>query len=284
MAVTAPLLAAGPNALTQSPTARTLGDTDCVALTVVDFAVVIVSFSVFGVAGFLDLLLLFEVVEPGRAVLSESVIPDKVTFDPFTAVTLPIATDSEASCVRKLPEPPPAGKFGRVPLVPPVRKAPPPPPPPREKKPPAGGPPDAPLAVPAVVHDPLDGGGVTLMERAAIVVLDFFEAVPVTVTQSPATNVLTAWDTVWENVVVDVQLTVVWPEKGLCTSMLEPLRAATLPEAPMGRVDVVAAPTGLVAATPAANTTAEPPKSRPQRRRLVRRLVGICISVVPHSH
>ena len=73
------------------------------------------------------------------------------------------------------------------------------------------------------------------MLRAAIVVLDFFDGVPVTVTQSPAASELTASETVLENCVVVVQLTVVWPELGFCTSMLDPWSAATLPEASRGR-------------------------------------------------
>jgi hypothetical protein len=51
-AVTAPLLAAGPNALTQSPTARAEAAVLCVELTVVDFEVVMVRVSVLGVVGF----------------------------------------------------------------------------------------------------------------------------------------------------------------------------------------------------------------------------------------
>jgi hypothetical protein len=47
------------------------------------------------------------------------------------------------------------------------------------------------------------------MLRAAMVVLDDFEGVPVTVTQSPTVRTLTASDTVFENCVEGVQLTVV---------------------------------------------------------------------------
>ena len=82
-------------------------------------------------------------------------------------------------------------------------------------------------------------------------VLDFFDAVPVTETQSPAARELTASVTVLENCVVGVQLTVVCPELAFCTSMLEPLRAATLPEAPVGRV--VERGGGPGGATPAAS-------------------------------
>ena len=53
VAVTAPLVAAEPNALTQSPTARSVDVVDWVAHTVVVLDVVILSFSVLGVGGFL---------------------------------------------------------------------------------------------------------------------------------------------------------------------------------------------------------------------------------------
>ena len=73
------------------------------------------------------------------------------------------------------------------------------------------------------------------MLRAAMVVLDVFDGVPVTVTQSPAVSVLTDWVTVFENAVDVVQLTVVWPVLAFCTSMLEAWSAATLPLAPEPR-------------------------------------------------
>jgi hypothetical protein len=62
------------------------------------------------------------------------------------------------------------------------------------------------------VHDPDELAVLTVMVRAAIVVLDFFEAVPLTVTQSPLVSALTASVSVLENVVDDVQFTVVCPE------------------------------------------------------------------------
>jgi hypothetical protein len=52
-AVTAPVLLAEPNALTQSPTARAVEVVDWVSESVVDFPVAILSFCVFGVLGFL---------------------------------------------------------------------------------------------------------------------------------------------------------------------------------------------------------------------------------------
>jgi hypothetical protein len=88
VAVTAPLVAPGPNALTQSPTASSVDDADWVALTVVDFDVVIVSFSFLGATGFLLLLLVFEFEElrPGK-LPSDTLVPETVTVEPCTAVT-----------------------------------------------------------------------------------------------------------------------------------------------------------------------------------------------------
>ena len=131
------------------------------------------------------------------------------------------------------------------------------------------------------MHEPLDVGVMTVMDRAAIVVLDFFEAVPVAETQSPTAKELTVSDTVLENEVVDVQLTVVWPVLAFCTSMLVALRAATLPDAPLGRFDVVALSAGVATTASVTSTVAPPPKHRAQRRRFERGLVGVCISKVP---
>ena len=62
------------------------------------------------------------------------------------------------------------------------------------------------------MHEPDELAEVTVMVLAAIVVLDFFDGVPVTVTQSPLVTELTASVTVLEKAVVAVQLTVVCPE------------------------------------------------------------------------
>jgi hypothetical protein len=141
----------------------------------------------------------------------------------------------------------------------------------------------APEARPKLEHEPLDVGVVTVMERAAIVVFDFFAAVPLAETQSPTAMVLTASVTVLENDVVEVQFTVVWPLLAFCTSMLEALRAATLPEAPLGRADVVALSAGAAMAPRVTSTVAPPPRHRAQRRRCERGLVGVCISKIPLS-
>src|SRR5580704_19308468 len=161
----------------------------------------------------------------------------------------------DASCLRKFDEPPAAPLREKEP--PPSHPAPPklgrpppplplPPLPPWNWKPPVWpGAPAAPRA-PKPVHEPLELAVVTVIDRASMVVLDFFEGVPVTVTQSPAATALTASVTVLENCVVDVQLTVVWPEVVFWTSMFDALAssAATLPLAPSPRAagGAVAAP------------------------------------------
>ena len=107
----------------------------------------------------------------------------------------------------------------------------------RKLKPPgpAKAPPaDVPLPAGPTEQDPVDEGLRTVMLRAAIVVLDDFDGVPVTVTQSPAASELTDSVTVFENCVEVVQLTVVWPVLGFCTSMLDAWSAATLPVATPG--------------------------------------------------
>lgn len=278
VALTAPLLAAGPKALTQSPTARSLEDADWVVLTVVEPDVVIVRLSVFWVVCFFDELVFAVAPRPGR-LPGENVLPVTEIVDPLTVVTLPLAMESEASCDRKLFAPEaPEGKLGRVPLPPSPDPLPAPPRNPGKPPAPPGGPPWAAPAVrpPNAVHDPLDDGVVTVMLRAAMVVLDFFDAVPVTETQSPAASELTACVTVLENVVMVSQLTVVCPELGFCTSMVDPLSAATLPEAPIGRFVVeLAAPAGLPSAASTTSAVVAPPRSGARRRSFELWLVGV---------
>jgi hypothetical protein len=71
-----------------------------------------------------------------------------------------------------------------------------------------------------------------VMDRAATVVLDFFDGVPVTVRQSPTATALRVSLAVSENVVLAVQLTEVCPSVALCTSIVVPEMEATLPLAP----------------------------------------------------
>jgi hypothetical protein len=90
------------------------------------------------------------------------------------------------------------------------------------------------------VHVPDDVALLIVMDRAATVVLDFFDGVPVTVRQSPTATALRVSVAVSENVVLVVQLTDVCPSVALCTSIVVPEMEATLPLAP--------APAGAVAA------------------------------------
>ena len=64
------------------------------------------------------------------------------------------------------------------------------------------------------MHDPVELACVTLMFSTAMVVFDFFDGVPVADTQLPTVMELTASDAVFENCVMGVQLTVVWPVLG----------------------------------------------------------------------
>jgi hypothetical protein len=119
------------------------------------------------------------------------------------------------------------------------------------------------------------------MFRAAIVVLDFFDADPVAVTQSPTVMALTASVTLFENCVVDVQFTVVCPLPEFWTSMLDPLNAATLPEAPIGVFDVAAPAAAPDPSTPAAiSAAALAPRTRAQLRRGRPQSVGVAMMVI----
>src|SRR6202034_2551604 len=100
----------------------------------------------------------------------------------------------------------------KPPRAPPDLENPPPPSPPAKPPPPVGGVPPPVLVKPpppAVAHFPLDAGWLMVTVRAAMVVLDFFDGVPVMVRQSPAARSLTALTAVSVQVVVGVQLTVV---------------------------------------------------------------------------
>jgi hypothetical protein len=78
------------------------------------------------------------------------------------------------------------------------------------------------------VQVPAVEGLLIVMERAAIVVFDFFDGVPVTVKQSPTATALSVSVAVSENVVLAVQVTAVCAVV-LCTSIVLPVMVATLP-------------------------------------------------------
>src|ERR1700679_3832522 len=109
--------------------------------------------------------------------------------EPFTAVTLPVATANFAAPANPWPPPapappPPAPLPGKLPL-PGVK---PPAPPPPAPKPPRPGP-AAPVK--PLVHVPELDGLLIVIVRAPIVVLDFLAGVPVAITQSPTATALT---------------------------------------------------------------------------------------------
>ncbi len=206
VAVTEPLLADGPKALTQSPTARSVAAAAWVALTVVEPDVVMVNVSVLGALGLLG----FE-LEPERErnESPESAIPEMVSVEPLTAVTLPDAMSSDAKVLRKLFAPEPEGNEGRVPPGPPPSPRAKPPPPGLPGKAPGGLPSPPERAPPLAVQDPPEEAVVTVRLRAATVVFELFDALPVAVTQSPTTTEDTDSVTVLENCVVPVHETVV---------------------------------------------------------------------------
>lgn len=112
VAVTEPLLAAGPKAATQSPTASALEDTVCVVFTGVELDVVTLIVSVLG---FVRVLLLpFLLLDLLRCVKlpGEIEMPETVSVDPLTAVTLPDAMSRLATGRRRLPCGPPFWKTG----------------------------------------------------------------------------------------------------------------------------------------------------------------------------
>jgi hypothetical protein len=204
VAVTAPVVLAGPNALTQSPTANAVEVVAWVSERVVVDPVVIFSFSVFSVGVFLAALLDLLV---GALTVWLSTVPDSDTVDPESAVTLPLANVKLPPANRRAPEAPeplpaPLGKLplGGVPVAPPVRPA---------------NPPNPPAPPGPAAHVPDDVGLLIVMDRAATVVLDFFDGVPVTVRQSPTATAFRVSVAVSENVVLGVQLTAVCPSVGL---------------------------------------------------------------------
>jgi hypothetical protein len=234
VAVTAPVLLAGPNALTQSPTASADDATVSVCDSVVVEEVVILSFSVFAVGFFAGFF--FDDDEVGLNVWL-STVPESEIVVPDTPVTFPLAMVKLApENPRRPPAPPgklPLGGVSpepeRLPL--PAGPAPAPPAPPANLPPP----PNPPAARPPKpdAHVPDDVAVLIVMDRAATVVLDFFDGVPVTVRQSPTATALRVCVAVSEKVVVAVQLTEVWPSVVLCTSIVVPSMEATLPLAPM---------------------------------------------------
>jgi hypothetical protein len=213
-AVTAPVESAVPAAVTQSPTARFEDAAAWVSLKVVDdanFTLNVVVLSLGRVVVVVDVLLLelfFEVVvvvDLGAFVAAAVEMPEMVNVVELTAVTLPLPTAILPSRPAKLRAPlaPPAEPVAPDRPVPPgVRK---PAPPGMVPVPPWPGP-TKPVddRAPPVQLPPSDW--LTATDRAVMMP---FEDVPVTVTHSPVEIAEAVTAIVCENVVDDVQLTVV---------------------------------------------------------------------------
>jgi len=123
---------------------------------------------------------------------------------------------------------------------------------------------------------PDDVAGLIVIDRAATVVLDFFDGVPVTVRQSPTTTALRVCVAVSEKVVEAVQLTEVCPSVAFCTSMVVPEMDATLPLAPAPLGAAAAAALSVVtnikhALSPATVADVAPQRAIPLRLRGVLR-------------
>jgi hypothetical protein len=201
VAVTAPVLAICPKALTQSPTAKEDAVVGWVCDKVVEVDSVTFKAFDFGRAGFVVFLVVLDgrVNEPTR-------IPVRLTSDPLIAVTFPEAMDRLApENARRNPEPP-LDPLGR-PLAPASPPAPPNPPRAPPPNPPNALRPVVPLLEPEA-HAPEVDAALMDTVLAAMVVLDDFDGVPVTVRQSPTATPLWVCVTVSENVVVPVQFTV----------------------------------------------------------------------------
>jgi len=223
LAATAPVELDDPMAVTHSPTLRFEALADSIWLTVVLDDVVMVT-SVFAGA----VVVVVDLLDPGRKVALCSV-PLTTKPEDDTEDTWPKAVENwgkvSPGVVVLVGNDPPPGKLpegGR-----PEKRKPEPPVPPLPK------------TLAGLVQVPLELAGMMLTVRAVMGLLDEpgDDGVPLTLTQSPAVTLLSEPVTVWVKVVDDVQLTVVWPVSGFCTSMEEAASAAISPEAPgIGRL------------------------------------------------
>jgi hypothetical protein len=184
VADTAPVELVEPDAVTQSPTARSAAAALWSSWYLVDEEMSTVTGVVVGVVVEVDVL--------GREPKSAEEKPSTTMVLAPTEVTFPLAKPKFPDPKRPPPAPPPAPEGGR--RVPPPGKV-----------PPFAVEPDArvrPGKAPAV-HEP-DAAGCVIDTVCAVMVPLLDE--PLTVTQSPTATDFTA--TVFENVVEDVQLTV----------------------------------------------------------------------------
>jgi hypothetical protein len=111
------------------------------------------------------------------------------------------------------------------------------------------------------VHVPEVEGLLIVIDRAAMVVFDFFDFVPVTVRQSPTATALTVSVAVWENTVDVVHETDVCPAVALCTSIVAPEIDATSPLAPPVWAGAAPAPLDIARTTDMVSTATTGPPS-----------------------
>jgi hypothetical protein len=151
----------------------------------------------------------------GREPRPENFTPSTTIVVGLTETTLP---EMMAVSARALPAPPPGKVRGVLPVGDPPPGLAPPGPNPRRAPPPK-----------PLVQLPDEEGCETVTDRAVTVEP---EVVPITVTQDPAESDETVRVAVLENLVEEVQLTVVCPAVEFCTSIDVPEMAATEPEVP----------------------------------------------------
>lgn len=248
VAATAPVESDGPVAVTQSPTARLDAVADSTSVTVVDAARATVKSDAGTVVVVVELAVRDLKPEPDSLTPSTTMDVDRAdTSRPVMIVTLARRPPAK-------PEPVPAAKLRGGVLA-------------------GGGAfPASPLAPRAnaptrLAQRPDVEGWETATVRAVTVAP---EVVPTTITQTPGLSIETVRVAVLENRVPEVQVTVSCPEVGFCTSIDDPVMAATEPDVPgscagpppaadagavVGLLAVLAAPPPH-AASPAARVTA----------------------------
>jgi hypothetical protein len=263
LAVTAPVLSAGPSAVAHCPTttAADVADTFFVNVVFAENVTLEVCVLVLSLGGLeLDFLVPL-LVELLGLVGMTGTIPLTTKVEPEIEVTLPNAVEKVRARAAA-----PAGN------VPPVEEplggrnpAPPNPAPPRNPAPPPNPAPPVPPNPAPRVHDPVELGWVIVTVVAVKLFEAFFDLVAATlvaVTQSPTASSEDGSVTVWVKFVEDVQVTVTWPLDGFCTSIEVPgTTAAMVPDAVenAGRGVVVGVVEAFFAAAPADPLTTPTP-------------------------
>jgi hypothetical protein len=263
LAVTAPVLSAGPSAVAHCPTttAADVADTFFVNVVFAENVTLEVCVLVLSLGGLeLDFLVPL-LVELLGLVGMTGTIPLTTKVEPEIEVTLPNAVEKVRARAAA-----PAGNV--PPVVEPLggrNPAPPNPAPPRNPAPPPNPAPPVPPNPAPRVHDPVELGWVIVTVVAVKLFEAFFDLVAATlvaVTQSPTASSEDGSVTVWVKFVEAVQVTVTWPLDGFCTSIEVPgTTAAMVPDAVenAGRGVVVGVVEAFFAAAPADPLTAATP-------------------------